>query len=493
MIEELRKIVKHSGIYGIGLVSSKAVGFIMIPVYTRFLAPGDYGTLELLDLLTFFATNFATLGIEAAVFRFYAAYDSEQEKKEVIATALLYATGGSFLCALVLFIWADPIARQVLGSSALSPLVRIVSATFFFSNLCEVPLAHWRAQERSVLYVSVNLARTLLGAASIAVALAALKWGVRGILYANLLTNAIAGLGLAGSALLYLPRKLDARKLAEMLRYSVPLFISGLGSFVLVFSDRFFLRRYGDLTQVGIYALGYKLAMIVNLVVGGPFRLTWQWQQFELAKKENAKVMYAKIQIYQLLVSVSVGLAIALLAKDALRILSPTSYWGASQIVPIIAFCYVLDNVRSMILSGVLVQRMTHSLIPIAVAAALINVTLNFLLIPHFLAMGAAVATLLSYLAYLAMTHSVAQRAFFIRYEYGRNLAVVASAGLVYLAGTLIHLELLPSILVNLLLFSIFAVTSFNLLDQEERSLVRQTGVNLVRRLRGGFEGIEKA
>jgi O-antigen/teichoic acid export membrane protein len=493
MIEELRKIAKHSGIYGIGLISSKAVGFLMIPVYTRFLVPGDYGILELLDLLTFFATNFATMGIEAAVFRFYAAYESEQDKEEVIATALLYVTGGSFLCALGLFIGAEPIARLVLGSAAVARYVRIVSLTFFFSNLCEVPLAYWRAQERSALYVSVGLARTVLGAASIAVALAGLKWGVSGVLYANLLSNAVAGVGLAGAVLYYLPKKVVLHKLREMLRYSAPLVISGLGSFVLVFSDRFFLRRYGDLTQVGIYALGYKLAMIVNLVVGGPFRLTWQWRQFELAKKENAKAVYAKIQVYQLLASVFVGLAVALLAKDALRILAPTTYWGASQIVPIIALCYILDNVRSVILSGVLIQRLTQLLIPIAVAAALTNIALNFLLIPRFLAMGAAVATLLSYLAYLAMAHFVAQRVYFIRYEYARNLAVLASAGIVYAASGLFKLNLAPSILVNLLLLSVFAVASIRLLDREERSLVWQTGANLVRRLRGGMEGIEKA
>ena len=96
-------------------------------------------------------------------------------------------------------------------------------------------------------------------------------------------------------------------KLPEMLRYGAPLVVSGLASFILVYSDRFFLRRFGNLTDVGVYGLGYKLAMIVTLVVSGPFSLTWQWQQFELAKKENAKDLYPKIQTYQFLFTVFVG------------------------------------------------------------------------------------------------------------------------------------------------------------------------------------------
>src|SRR5438552_3669356 len=98
-MQEVRKLVKHSGIYGLGVVATKAVGFLMIPVYTRFLAPHDYGVLELLDLLLFFSSTIASTGIYGAVFRFYAAYEDEREKKEVIAAALFYTAGVSLLAA----------------------------------------------------------------------------------------------------------------------------------------------------------------------------------------------------------------------------------------------------------------------------------------------------------------------------------------------------------------------------------------------------------
>lgn len=109
--------MKHSGIYGLGVIASKAIGFLMIPVYTRFLVPRDYGILELLDLLVFFATNFAALGIYGAVFRFYAAYDSEDDKKEVISTALFYTAAGSLVVAAGIIIWAPQNRSGRLGES----------------------------------------------------------------------------------------------------------------------------------------------------------------------------------------------------------------------------------------------------------------------------------------------------------------------------------------------------------------------------------------
>jgi glycosyltransferase involved in cell wall biosynthesis len=71
MKEEIGRLVKHTGIYGLGTILSRSVGFLLIPLYTRFLTPADYGVLELLDLTMFFSGIFCMMGISAAVFRFY--------------------------------------------------------------------------------------------------------------------------------------------------------------------------------------------------------------------------------------------------------------------------------------------------------------------------------------------------------------------------------------------------------------------------------------
>ncbi len=215
MNNELARLVKHSGIYGLGTALSKSVGFIMIPVYTRFLTPKDYGILELLDLAVFVSTTFAAMGMYAAVFRFYSAYESDEDKKEVIATAILYSSTASLLVGLVLIYWGFPIAGLLLGNTALGPLVRIVGCTFFFSNVMEVPLAYWRAQGRTTLFVSVGLVRTLTAAMNLVVFLVILKMGIKGALYANLVTNGVWGVTLLGIVLASIPWRISRESLCK--------------------------------------------------------------------------------------------------------------------------------------------------------------------------------------------------------------------------------------------------------------------------------------
>ena len=485
MLDELKRLVKHSGIFGIGVILSKGFGFFMIPVYTRFLAPKDYGVLELLDMIVFFAGIFAAMGVHSAVFRFYSAYESAEEKKEVISTALLYfATVSAGVSGLV-FAGAKPLAVAVLGSADYAAFVRIVAVTLFFSNLTEVPLAFYRVQERTTEFVLISFARTVFGASLLAIALAVLHWGVRGAVYANLVTAVLMGTVLSLLALSRVPKRLVGPKLKEMLRYGAPLIVQSLASFVLVFSDRFFLRRFGDLSEVGVYSLGYKLAGVVSVLVSGPFSFAWQWQQFELAKREDGRRIYAKIQTYQLMVALTLALGVSLFAYDALRVMSPWTYWGAAAVVPLIALSYILADVRGVVMSGILVKKETAHLAWIAILGAAVNLGLNYVLIPHWQMMGAAWATVLSYAVYLGIAFLVSQRIYHVHYEYGRNALALGLATALYLVSLRFRVSLMASIALNGTLMLLFVGAITAMLDPEERANFWHIGRKIAQRVPG--------
>lgn len=474
MRKEIEQLVKHSGIYGLGTILSKSVGFLMIPVYTHYLLPADYGVLELLDMVIYLATYFAAMGIYGAVFRFYAVYDSEKEKREVISTALFYTAATSLLFALGIASLASPIAGLVLGKTSFAPFVRIVAATFLFSNLNEVPMAYWRAQGKTSLFVTVGLARTILGASTLAFFLAGLHWGVRGSLYANLVTNGISGLTLSGVVLSAVPWRIAGQRLEEMLRYGLPTVAWGISAFLLTFSDRLFLRYFSNLSDVGVYALGYKLGAIVAVIVSGPFAMAWGWQQFELAKRENGKKIFARTQTYLLMASVFVGLSVSVMARDILRILAPPAYSAAAYYVPIITLTYILGSMREFVISGIYIQRATIHLASISAVTVASNLALNYFLISRYHAMGAAVATVLSFAIELALCFIAAQRVYPIQYEYGRSAIILGSAFVIYLVSLLSNLEIVASVGVNSVLLIIFAGTVLTFLNSSERRALRQ-------------------
>jgi O-antigen/teichoic acid export membrane protein len=484
MIKEITRVAKHTATYGVGVVLSKAVGFLMLPVYTHFLKPADYGTLELLDLIVFLAGNIAALGISRAVFRFYAAYEDEHDRKEVVSTAMLFSAGMFALAAAAMILLAPTIAALVFGSRDYALFVRIVSLTLFFTAISDVPMAYWQAQERTTLFVVLGFLRSIVGATLIVTALVILRRGVLGVVWANLATSALFGLGTAVVVLVQVRPRLVKEKLKEMLSYGMPLVPWSLTMFVLTFSDRFFLRRFGGLADVGVYSLGYKLSMIVPLLVTGPFAQLWQWHQFELAKHEDGKNLFARIQLYVTLASVFVALGVSLFACDIVKVIAPSSYVSASRIVPLITLTYVIENIRSFATSGILVQKETRRLIRISIVVSSATLVLNYFLISRFLAMGAAVATLLAYALALGLCYRAAQKVYAIRYDYRRNGLIFGVAALFYLIAQRIDLSIVLSGLANGGLLLLFALFAFWLLDREERSMFQQIGAKFALRMK---------
>ncbi len=482
--EELRQLVKNTGIYGLGNVLTKAMGFLMFPLYAYHLAPGDYGLLELLDLILVLAGIFTAMGIQAAVFRSYAAAQSETEKRDLMGTALLFYGFTSLLVALLLFACAAPLSNLAFGTSQHAPLLRIVSATFFFACLPEVPMAYWRVQEKARIYVAVTLGRTLLSAVLIALALVVGKRGVEGVLLAMLLGNLLTGTCMFAVVLRQVSRKISLSHLRQMLAFGLPLVPWSLNLFLVSFSDRFFLRYFASLSDVGIYALGCKLAFALPLLVTTPFELVWGPRRHEIAKREDAPKVFARIEAYLLLAMVTVGLAVAIMGSELVRIISPPAYWAAASIVPIIVLCYVFNGMRGMFLTGVYVQQATRYLVLIAAVVTTTNLVLNYVLISRYLAMGAAWATLITYAVDLGLCYMVAQRVYPVPYKGFRNAVLLLWAGMIYGVSTLFHLSLPATLAVDLVLVLVFLAGSVFLFDRQERLMFRNLGAGLAQNLR---------
>src|SRR6185437_15619971 len=124
MLEELRKLLRHTTVFGLGAVLGKAVGFFMIPFYTHYLIPSEYGTLELLDLTTSVVGLILGAWVTGPVLRFYYDSDEQRERDRVISTALIGTILLAFCVACSGYLFARQISSLVLKSSALFFYIR---------------------------------------------------------------------------------------------------------------------------------------------------------------------------------------------------------------------------------------------------------------------------------------------------------------------------------------------------------------------------------
>src|SRR5579864_7301393 len=135
MLDEIKKLTKHTSIYSLGNILSKAVGFFLIPFYTHYLTPADYGTLELLDLSTALVGLLLNIWMNSSVVRYYYEYEDEKNRNQVVSTALIATGAAAAVVSCGGMIWARGLSMLILKSPNYYQFIWLISATLFFTCL----------------------------------------------------------------------------------------------------------------------------------------------------------------------------------------------------------------------------------------------------------------------------------------------------------------------------------------------------------------------
>lgn len=475
MSGKTKSLGKQSAIYGAGVVLGKLASFIMLPVYTRYLTPTDYGVLELLSMTIDVIGMIAGIGIGSAVFKFYSDARDEEGKREVIGTAGVSAGVLGAVTAALGLLFAPTITRLVIGGGTDPQYLRIFLLTYLFQSCEHVPMMLLRARQHAGSVVTLNVARLVLNLSLNILFVVHFRMGVPGVL----LSGAITGAAMATGLTVYLLRQVGVRfsvpRFVEMVRFGSPMVLWTLGSFVLVFSDRFFLQHYLGTAQVGIYALAYKFAFILSSLAFNPFDMVWDPHRYEVAKRADAREVYARVFLYLNVVVGVVGLAISLFVKDFLGVMSDPAFLPAYRIVPLLLLAQMISHAVSYCTLGLFVTSNTRALGSIAFLATVSTLALNFLLVPRFGVVGATWATLAAYALRFVWTYRSSQRHYFIDYGWGAIARLYAIFAVAVGLRWVVQPAHLPGSLLwsAVLLAGAAALVYRHTLDPEERSWVR--------------------
>lgn len=441
MYGEIGSVFRHALVYGAASLTTSLIGFLMIPVYTRYLSPADYGVLELLQLASNVISIIMAIGFSGAVLRFYFQHDTEDDRREVVSTALIAILTLGVGATLLLLTQTAWLARVVLGKPDYGRLVAVMVLANFFAITLIVPLAYLRALRRSGLYAGVMLGRLVLGLTLNIVFVVVLRMSVLGVLLSGLIVAFVSSVGLVGGTLRSVGLKLSRAKFDEMAVYGGPLVPASLSMFVLHFADRFFLQRMTDLNQVGLYALGYRFAMMLPVLVIEPFALIWGAAMFVIARREDAREVCARLFTYFFFVATAFALGVSLVIKDTIKVVATPKFLAAHSVVPVVLVGLLCLAASQFFETGVHLSKRTIFRAAAVGSAAAINLLLNVLLIPKYGMMGAAWATLFSFAALAAMSYVFGQRLYHIPYEFPRLAKLVAAAALIYWASTWLRIE----------------------------------------------------
>lgn len=472
------KILKNSLVYGLGTFLINATGFLLIPFYTRFLTPNDYGIVSTLGIIVIIFTTFYLLGQDSAVARFFFDYKDEKNRRRYFSTIWFFSIGFSLLLSILLTFFGRPIFERIFREINFYPFGVIVIWTCFFSLFEALPLAIFRSEEKALRFSMVTYFSFLVRIGLLIYFIAFLKRGALGKLQAELLWAALFSIFFIILMQRYINFRFSFKDLNSSLKFGLPLVPHDLSLWSLNLADRLFLQYLISFRAVGIYALGYNLSLIINFV-STSIGKAWTPHFFGSAHQKETKDDYAKMSTYYMAIVVLVGLGLAVLSRELIVILSTPNYYEAAKIVPIAVLGYIFHSFYKVTARILHYVKKTRFIGYSTFSAAILNTILNYILIKRHGIMGAAWATLISF-AFLSLVSFIYSRAFYqVRFEKTRLFKIFAVGSAIYFLSKWIQLDSLYfSLFVKSALVLVFPLFLYftNFFTQEEKlkfSLIR--------------------
>jgi O-antigen/teichoic acid export membrane protein len=429
----IKELARHSAIYGVGSLVSRFIAVLLLPVYTRYLTPADYGLIETLIALTAILTVLLAAGVKSAFFRFYFDEKDHAGQLRVIRTSFWFTMVMGTAGLLVGLALAEPISQLLFDTTSHGDLVRAAFVGLWAGVNYEQMTSLFRVEQRSVAYLIATLINLGLTVGATLMLVAYWDVGPIGVIVGNFTGTLIVYLGLLAYRREQLGLEWDRSLLREMNRFGMPLVPSALFLWALNFSDRFFLVKLSGPKEVGLYSIGVRMASGIILLLAA-FRTAWPAFAYSIEDDDEAKRTYSFVLTYIVVITSWMALGLGVLAPWLVRLLTTESFYSAEEVVAPLAFAAAAFGAYMVVVIGIGRVRKTGANWMITGAACVVNVALNLLLIPPYGMIGAAIATIGAYVTLFVGMAWRAQRLYPVPYQWRR----VATASGVAVAMTIL-------------------------------------------------------
>jgi O-antigen/teichoic acid export membrane protein len=433
----LKRLVSSLAAYQVADVVSKFIAVLLLPVYTRYIAPAGYGVVELLGNGVILISILIRFGMIESFLRFYFS-DEDQGRRDALARRSAgFLLASTTLVSVALAVAASPLSKLVLGFHDATTFRVAVLGLWAFTNL-ELAYALLRVEERLRAYAVVSLTNVAITIASSVVLVVVLGDGARGLLLGNYGASTIVLFGLWWTMR---GRLLTARRSAEahgvLLRFGLPTVPAEASVYALSIIDRYYIFHHRSPALAGLYSIAIKLAGAVAFIVRA-FQYAWPPLAYSVRDDAEAARLYGLVTTYYLLVSGLVVAGLTLLGRWVLRLLAASAFFGGYKALPWVALGWALYGLWVVFLVIAGRAKVTTRNFPAALAGLVANVVLLLVLVPGLGIAGAGIALCGAYLVMIAVMHLVTRRAFAAAFEWRRLVQLGVVLGGMAAAGDLL-------------------------------------------------------
>ncbi len=423
------RLLTNTAVFSAGKLLSKLLVFCMTRLYTAYLSPADYSTADLIANMANLLIPFACVGISEGIFRNAAA--KEGNKEAFLTNGLTVLGAGSLI-----FLALSPLLGLLpLGNEAAQGLstTALIVLYVLSANLHSVVSQYLCAIGRTKLFAAQGILNTALVIGLNVLFLPVLGLGVTGYVLSIVIADFLTTVFLFFFTRLWRavkPKTVSRAIIGTMLRFCLPLVPTTVFWWITGVSDRYMVADMQSPAVNGLYTAAYKIPTLLIYAVG-IFDSAWKLSVSAEDDPEACRAFYSRVWRVYTTVAFLGGAALMLSCRLFAGILFDEAYREAWVYIPILTVATVFTALCTFLGSVYFTGRRTVGSMLTAMVGALLNVVLNFLLIPVWSAMGASIATLVAYFVVFLLRLATVRRIIAFRQEPVRWMVnTVLSLGL---------------------------------------------------------------
>lgn len=434
----LKKLAGQTAIYGLGSVIARLLNFLLVPLYTRYFLPEEYGVVTEMYAYVAFLVVFLTYGLETAFFRYTA---KEKNKERVYSTSLISLIFTSIIFVLIIFLNADYIAN-LLQYANNPEYIKWFALIVGIDAICSISFAKLRQQDRANRFTLVRLVNIFINIGLnlffIIYCPYALENNLSSVEFVNSIYSKNIGIGYIFIAnliasfftlLMLMPEMIksiwvfDIKLWKKMIVYAIPLLFAGLAGITNETIDRVLLKQLlpksvNVLREVGIYGAFYKLSILMTLFVQ-TFRFAAEPFFFAHEKEHNSRKTYASVMKYFVLIMAIIFLFVTTYYNFVVQFLGE-EFRGDERgfkIVSILLLANFFLGIYYNLSIWFKLSEKTKYGAFISIFGAITTIFLNIILIPLIGIVGSAWATLICYFLMVICSYFLGKKHYPIPYE----------------------------------------------------------------------------
>ena len=417
----LKKLLGQTAIYGLSSVIGRLLNYLLVPLYTRYFLPAEYGVVTELYAYVAFLVIVLTYGLETAFFRFS---KKDNDVKVVYSTVLISLIVSSIIFVILMFASSSSIANWM-GYAGHTEYIEWFAIIIALDAISSVSFAKLRAQNKAIRFALIRLGNIFVNISLNIYFIVYQEFGIEYIFIANLISSGI-------TIFLLLPEMLtsvwsfDKILWKKMMIYALPLLIAGLAGMTNETIDRILLKHLlpnPDIaaSELGLYGAFYKLSIIMTLFIQ-TFRFAAEPFFFAQQKEGNSRKIYADVMKYFTIIMAIIFLGVTIF-YDVIKGFLGSEYHDERGflVVSILLLANLFLGIYYNLSIWYKLTEKTKYGAYLSIFGAIITLWLNFTLIPIVGFVGSAWATLASYFSMTIASYYLGKKHFPIPYNIKRT------------------------------------------------------------------------